>query len=128
MEMIKVESSNIERIGSKDHDIVDMACTVRVDFKGRDGKPGTTYDYPEVNLETWNEFVASDSKGKFFHRHIKGQYSSVKVSTTELILETILDLVEDSRLRWKDLDKKRRLRHLDQVINLCMSAAECENK
>ena len=128
MEMIKVESSNIERIGSKDHDIVDMACTVRVDFKGRDGQPGTTYDYTEVNLETWNEFVTSDSKGKFFHRHIKGQYSSVKVSTSELILEKAQELVEDSRLRWKDLDKKTRLRHLDQVINLCMSAAECENK
>ena len=128
MEMIKVESSNIERIGSRDYNIVAMDCTARIEFKGKDGKPGPVYDYPEMTIETWNEFVNSDSKGKFFHRHIKSQYSSVKVSNAELILEKAQELVDDSRLRWKDLDKKRRLRHLDQIINLCMSAAECENK
>jgi len=128
MEMIKVESSNIERIGSRDYHIVAMDCTARIEFKGKDGKPGPVYDYPEMTIETWNEFVSSDSKGKFFHRYIKSQYSSVKVSNAELILESAQELVEDSRLRWKDLDKKRRLRHLDQVINLCMSAAECEGK
>ena len=128
MEMIKVESSNIERIGSRDYNIVAMDCTARIEFKGKDGKPGPVYDYPEMTIETWNEFVSSDSKGKFFHRHIKSQYSSVKVSNAELILEKAQELVDDSRLRWKDLDKKRRLRHLDQIINLCMSAAECENK
>ena len=128
MEMIKVESSNIERIGSRDYNIVAMDCTARIEFKGKDGKPGPVYDYPEMTIETWNEFVSSDSKGKFFHRYIKSQYSSVKVSNAELILESAQELVEDSRLRWKDLDKKRRLRHLDQVINLCMSAAECEGK
>jgi len=38
MEMIKVESSNIERIGSKDYDIVAMDCTDRIEFKGKELK------------------------------------------------------------------------------------------
>ena len=125
MEMIKVESSNIESVGSKDHCI--MGCTVRIEFKGKDGKPGSVYDYLNVNLGIWNEFIAAESKGKFFHRHIKTQHDFIKVSNAEIILEKVQELVEDSRLRWKDLDKKRRLRHLDQIISLCMSAAECEN-
>ncbi len=128
MEMIKVESSNIEKIGCKDYDIVAMDCTARIEFKGKDGKPGVVYDYPNMTIETWNEFTLSVSKGQFFHQYIKGGYEGVKVSMAEQILETTQELVEDSRKRWKDLDKKIRLRHLDQIVNLCMSAAECENK
>ena len=128
MEMIKVESSNIERIGAHLVSGVLMNCTLRIDFKGKDGKPGPTWDYPGVNLESYNEMIVSESVGKYFHKHIKGKFKGVKVSDSELILEKAQELVEDSRLRWKDLDKKRRLLHLDQIINLCMSAAECENK
>jgi len=119
MEMIKVESSNIERIGYKDK-------LLRVEFKGKDGT--TTYDFPGCPLKIYNSFLMADSMGKFFAKNVRGEFETRKVSNTELILEKAQELVEDSRLRWKDLDKKRRLRHLDQIINLCMSAAECENK
>ena len=128
MEMIKVESSNIERVGCYNVSSALMKCTVRIDFKGKDGKPGPTWDYFWVNLEEYNSMIQADSVGSFFHKHIKGQYKGVNVSKAELILESCQELVEDSRARWKDLDKKTRLRHLDQIINLCMSAAECENK
>ena len=118
MEMIKVESSNIERVGYKDD-------VLRVEFKSKNGS-GMTYDYHKVPYAAYNDFILSESKGRFFAAHIKRFFDSQKVSNAELCLEKAQELVEDSRLRWKDLDKKRKLRHLDQIINLCMSAAESE--
>jgi len=120
MEMIKVESSNIERVGYKDG-------VLRVEFKSKGGS-GMAYDYHKVPVEAYNDLILCESKGRFFAAHIKKFFDSQKVSNAEIILEKAQELVEDSRLRWKDLDKKRRLLHLDQIINLCMSAAECENK
>ena len=120
MEMIKVESSNIERVGFKEG-------VLRVEFKAKNGS-GMTYDYVKVPVDAYNDLLLSNSKGRFFAAHIKRFYDSQKVSKAELILESVQELADDSRLRWNSMDKKRRLLHLDQIINLCMSAAECENK
>ncbi len=41
-------------------------------FKNKGGYPN--YQYFDVPAELFAAFVASHSKGKFFHRHVKGRY------------------------------------------------------
>lgn len=37
---------------------------------------GSVYQYADVEIETWQCFLNSDSKGKFFNKEIKGHYPS----------------------------------------------------
>lgn len=37
---------------------------------------GSVYQYADVEIETWQRFLDSDSKGKFFNKEIKGHYVS----------------------------------------------------
>lgn len=37
---------------------------------------GSVYQYADVEMETWQGFLNSDSKGKFFNKEIKGHYLS----------------------------------------------------
>lgn len=37
---------------------------------------GSVYQYTDVEMETWERFLASNSKGKFFNKEIKGHYAS----------------------------------------------------
>jgi len=37
---------------------------------------GSVYQYADVEMETWERFLASNSKGKFFNKEIKGHYPS----------------------------------------------------
>lgn len=56
---IKVESSNIEEVKHE-------GDTLTVKFKG-----GGEYDYSPVSKNDYNEFMSAESKGSFFHKHIK---------------------------------------------------------
>lgn len=38
------------------------------------GMRGKEYLYNGVPFDVWNDFKKADSKGKFYHRHIKGKY------------------------------------------------------
>jgi hypothetical protein len=53
--------------------------TLRVQFKGKGDAPGPVYDYADVPIETWNEFIAAGSAGKYFYAHIKGQFACEKI-------------------------------------------------
>ncbi|MCF6267006.1 MAG: KTSC domain-containing protein [Desulfuromusa sp.] len=64
-----IESSMIRSIG---HD-ADNA-TLEVEFNS--GAIWQYYDFPE---SIWYEFEGAGSKGKFFHREIKNQYSESQV-------------------------------------------------
>jgi len=71
MDMLKVDSSNIEAIGWEDE-------VLEVKFK-----KGGLYRYTGVPKLLWNAFKGSESKGKFFHRKIrpmqhKFKYEKVK--------------------------------------------------
>ena len=70
IERIKVDSSNILAIGysEKDRELV-------IDFKG-----GTTYFYGGVDKGTYEELLNAESKGKYFHKNIKGNYEFNKKS------------------------------------------------
>ena len=51
------------------------SSTLEIEFNS--GPVWQYFDYPESN---WYEFEATESKGKFFHREIKNNYSESRVS------------------------------------------------
>lgn len=69
IEMIPVDSSNIESIG---WDEVDEELFITFNS-------GSTYVYSEVPKEVFDSMMNAESKGKFFHANIKGKYSYDKV-------------------------------------------------
>lgn len=70
IEMIAVDSSNVDSIGF-DPD----TSTLRVRFHN-----GGVYEYDGVPEETFSEFMAASSLGKFLHQYIKGIYPFRKIS------------------------------------------------
>lgn len=75
-EKIKIESSNIESVAHQDE-------TMIVEFKN-----GGVYEYQRVSKETFQSFLDSKSKGKYFHRYIRGAFKCV----------TLLDKKDDECL------------------------------
>lgn len=67
MQLIPVESSNIKAIGHE-------GSTMRVQYAN-----GTEYDFQGVTAEIFNNFMESDSKGRFFGKNIRGKFTSTKV-------------------------------------------------
>jgi hypothetical protein len=65
MDMQPVESSNIKAVGYDQPN-----GTLRVQFLS-----GATHDYPDVSSAEYASFLAADSKGKHFHRHIRSRKS-----------------------------------------------------
>ena len=59
MQLVKVESSNIEAIGHEGN-------VLRVEFK-----TGAAYDYKGVPAEVHRDLMQSNSKGRFLDQHIK---------------------------------------------------------
>ena len=65
-----VQSSNLAAIGYDAE-----ARELRVQFQS-----GHIYSYVEVPPETWAQFQAADSKGRFYGLSIKGKYPTEKVT------------------------------------------------
>ena len=61
MDFIKVASSNIDSVGFDNNGLT-------VVFKN-----GGTYQYADVDLALYNEFLNSGSKGQFFNTRIKNK-------------------------------------------------------
>jgi len=61
MNMVKVESSNIDAIGYEP-----AKKELRIRFKS-----GQTYKYTPVTQKGYEDFLSADSKGKYFHKNIK---------------------------------------------------------
>lgn len=66
---IPVDSSNISSIGF-DED----SSTLEVEFHS-----GGVYQYFDVPLFIYEQFLGATSKGQYFAQHIKGYYRFVKV-------------------------------------------------
>jgi hypothetical protein len=66
IEPTKVDSSNI-------HGVVYDGGTMIVHFKN-----GTIYKYQDVPEDLHKQFMASVSKGSFFHHNIKGKFKTSK--------------------------------------------------
>jgi hypothetical protein len=67
--MTPVDSSNIAAIGYEP-----ATETMCVQFKN-----GAAYIYLDVKPEVYQEFLDSESKGKFLAQTIKGKYESEKI-------------------------------------------------
>jgi hypothetical protein len=63
------DSSNIVKIKYYEDNYI-----LEVEFQN-----GGIYHYYDVPIPVWENFKASDSKGKFLHEHIKGNYRYSKV-------------------------------------------------
>lgn len=68
-----VDSTNLAAIG---YDA--STKTLQVDFKN-----GRRYQYPNVPPETFAEFKAAASVGKYFAAHIKSEFLSVPLESEE---------------------------------------------
>ena len=62
MNLHKVDSSNIDRIGYQDRKLI-------VEYKS-----GLMYAYNDVPEHVWNEFKLAESKGRFMNSEIKNKY------------------------------------------------------
>jgi len=69
MERQFIESSMIKSIG---YDA--QSSTLEIEFNS-----GEVWQYFDFSESLWYEFESSESKGKFFHREIKNQYSESRI-------------------------------------------------
>ncbi|HEY5536456.1 MAG TPA: KTSC domain-containing protein [Ignavibacteria bacterium] len=70
MNRISVVSSMIHSIGYEVE-----TSTLEIEFVS-DSSVYQYYNFPEY---LYNDFMSSDSKGKYFHANIKGKYNDTKV-------------------------------------------------
>lgn len=67
MKRTPVESSNISSIGYSNK-------TLEVEFNS-----GSVYQYEDVPISLWVNFMQAKSHGKFFHNNVKGKYAYERV-------------------------------------------------
>lgn len=68
--MKPVDSSTISEIGYDP-----ITKVLRVGFNS-----GGTYDYDDVEEAIWHSFITASSVGSYFHKRIRGTYSTRKIS------------------------------------------------
>jgi hypothetical protein len=69
MNMIAVDSSQLSAIG---YDPARSVLAVRF-------KNGGVYEYKDVTPETFEAFLASESKGKYFGKHVRGTFEYTRM-------------------------------------------------
>lgn len=69
MQMTPVESSNVKAVGYDPDTRV-----MRIEFHS-----GGIYDHSDVPASDHQIFMAAGSKGKHYHRHIRGVHASSKI-------------------------------------------------
>lgn len=67
-----------------EHGFCPATNTLALRFKSKSGK-GSLYHYPNVTVEKYAEFMAAESKGKFFGSQIKSNpaHPHTKIDETE---------------------------------------------
>ncbi len=77
MDLIKVQSNWIEQIGFDEKVKISLnqqpMSMLRIVFKD-----GVTFDYYNVEKETYEDFLNAKSVGSYFHKYIKNQYTYEK--------------------------------------------------
>jgi hypothetical protein len=66
--MIQVESSTIKAV-----DYLGALYVLTIEFKN-----GSVYHYHIVESKVYKDFLKAESKGKYFHKHIRGKYDYKK--------------------------------------------------
>jgi len=68
-----MKSSAIEKINYQIYDLANNKYHLDITFKS-----GDKYRYLDVPLSVLNDFVNSDSLGKYFQNHIKNNFKYIK--------------------------------------------------
>ncbi len=77
----EVQSSNISAIAyDTDTATATATATLLIRFIGRGSSADSVYSYAKVPVEVWTEFKDSESKGKYFHAHIRPEYETKKLA------------------------------------------------
>ena len=69
MQKQHVQSSNINSVGYNDYNQI-----MEIEFN-----LGSMYQYYDVPKHIYKSFIVTDSKGKYFHQHIKNCYKFKKI-------------------------------------------------
>lgn len=64
MNYIEVESSNIHSVGYENP-------VLHIVFKDKQGNAGAKYGYRPITEEAYRDFMAAESKGKYFSMYIR---------------------------------------------------------
>lgn len=70
MQTVNVESSHLAQIG---YDLEKQLLQVQF-------KDGATYESPNFPQAVFQQWITAPSKGKFYHQHIKNNYTLQKAS------------------------------------------------
>jgi len=83
---VNIESSTILKVAYENRVLLNEGKyqeIVYIQFKGKNGTP--VYEYQDVKKEVYDEFIKSESKGKYFHSNIKDKYQCDKITTLDEI-------------------------------------------
>lgn len=72
---LTIDSSTIEAVdfySSKEQELI-------LEFKAKDSIAGPLYRFEGITKEMFDAFLASESKGKFFHANIRNKFPAVKI-------------------------------------------------
>lgn len=75
--MITTPTTDSSQISEITYDPAERILTVR--FK----KKGTVYAYTDVPPHVHDEFIKAESKGKYFHQNIRGQFEYGRIYEEE---------------------------------------------
>lgn len=82
MDRQSLTSSNIESVGYDESNLL-----LEVEFKS-----GSVYQFAGVSKQVFDEFVSSESAGKYFFKTIKGKYDSKQTSGPKGTLQTGVEI------------------------------------
>ena len=78
--MVRVKSSNLWSIKINVKNMGDDTGDIYIQFKDSKGGPGDVYVFFDVPVKVYQRFVASPSKGHYFHVHIRNKYYYSKLT------------------------------------------------
>ncbi len=79
--MVRVRSSNVWAYNIDIKKYGDKVGNVVAQFKNPNGGPGDIYIYYQVPVNVYNQWVGSRSKGNFFWKNIRNNYSYSKLTS-----------------------------------------------
>ena len=78
--LVRVKSSNLWAYAMDIKDRHDKTGTLYIQFKGKNGGPEHLYCYYDVPVNLWRKFLGAPSKGMFFWRFIRNNFTYRKLT------------------------------------------------
>lgn len=78
--MVRGKSSNIWSYGINIKNAKDKTGDMLIQFKGKNGGPDDVYQYFDVPVKLYRQFISAPSLGHFFWVHIRNNFSYRKLT------------------------------------------------